>query len=233
MKRGSFIIVAAAAAVVAGAVVAAPSPQQPFVPKIAVVDLKKCFDKTKYEGIKDADTQLEKFRAEIEQEQGQLTTKMGTLAEQMKGIPDKASNLYLEKLKEFRMTELNLDMVKKINQARFLDKYAEVKTRVYNEVRAVVTTIAVAEGYDVVFRIEEPQLDDDAGASAEGVTQRINHRVVLYGSDRMDITAKVIERLNQEYQKKKAAAPKACVKCKKESPAGSEKCTSCGEAFPK
>ena len=233
MKRGSFVIVAAVAAGVAGAVVAAPCQQQPFVPKVAVVDLKKCFDKAKYEGIKDADAQLEKFRADIEQEQGALTNKMATLAEQMKGIPDKTSNLYLEKLKEFRMTELNLDMVKKINQARFMDRYAEVKTKVYNEVRAVVTTIAQADGYDVVLRIEEPLLDDDAAGGAESVTQRINHRVVLYGSERMDITAKVIEKLNQEYQKKKAAAPKVCQKCKKESPAGSEKCTSCGEAFPK
>jgi hypothetical protein len=81
------------------------------------------------------------------------------------------------------------------------------------------------------MRIEEPQLDED-NANLETVSQRINHRVVLYGSDRLDITTKVIERLNQEYQKKKAGGVKVCAKCKKENPASAEKC-SCGEALPK
>ena len=42
----------------------------------------------------------------------------------------------------------------------------------------------------------------------ENVTQRINNRVVLYSHDSVDITNAVVERLNSEYKKQKAAGDK-------------------------
>ncbi len=170
--------------------------------RIAVVDLKKCFDPQKYALVKEMNAQLEKAAAESEQELMALDQKMHNLAEQMKGIPDKTSQLYLEKFKEFRMTELEREMVKRIAQMRLADKRAEVTSKVYNEIRAVVSGIAVQDGYDLVLRVEEPPLEDPS-ASAELIATRIANRVVLYGGERLDITARVIERLNQEYEKKK------------------------------
>jgi len=51
--------------------------------------------------------------------------------------------------------------------------------------------------------VESPGLSDQQ--DPENVTQRINNRVVLYSHDSVDITASVLERLNAEYKKQKAA----------------------------
>jgi Skp family chaperone for outer membrane proteins len=231
MFRTTFLASVIVMTGLAGALIAAPAPQ-PAPLKVGTVDLKKCFDKQKYEYVKDVGVELEKFKAGLDAEEAAITAKMAALIEQMRGIPDRNSQLFMDKQKDYKLEEVRKELAQRMNRVRFTDRYAEQTTKIYNEIRHVVSIVGQEEGLDLVFRIEEPQLEDDT-SNPETVSQRINHRVVLYGGDRLDITAKVIARLNQEYQKKKAAgAPKVCAKCKKENPAAAEKCT-CGEPLPK
>jgi Skp family chaperone for outer membrane proteins len=175
--------------------------------RIAVVDLKKCFEKSKVEMMKEVDAEFEKARASHQADISQAEKKRGEILDQIRGLPDRSTTLYQEKFKEYKMAELNLDMVKKIGQTRLLDKYGELMQKVYNEVRAAVSKIAEADGYDLVLRVEAPQLEEDT-SNPETVGQRIASRVVLHASDKLDITGRVIERMNQEYEKKKAEKPK-------------------------
>src|SRR5262245_18934281 len=197
------VVAAIAAGVAAGAPAVPPAAAQgspadaPML--VGTVDLEQCFDKDKYPYVRDVNADREKVRAEMSAEVKGLEAELARLEDQIKGL-DKKTNLYQEKVRQYKLTEAKLDATAKFSQAQLRAKKIMLWNEVYNEIRRVVTLVASEGKYDIVMRVEEPQLDDD---SPEMAIQRINYRVVLYAGDRFDITKKVIERLNQEYAKKK------------------------------
>ena len=111
--------------------------------------------------------------------------------------------LRADKILQLRRLETDLKFEKEYGKAQYLDFYSDRKIEIYNEIRRVVALIAQEQKYDLILRIEAPTLNDQQ--DPENVTQRINNRVVLYSHDSVDITPLVVERLNAEYKKQKAA----------------------------
>jgi Skp family chaperone for outer membrane proteins len=177
-------------------------PKQPF--KLGVVNLRDCFDKDKYERIKEVDADLQKMADEYARRIQEIEKKMGLLKEQIDGLP-RESALRAEKILQIRRAEVDLKFEREYGKARYLDHYSDRKIEVYNEIRRVVAMIAQEQKFDLILRVESPQLDEQ---DAETVTQRINSRMVLYAHDSMDITKLVIDRLNDEHKKHKAAGEK-------------------------
>ena len=170
--------------------------------KLGVVNLRICFDKDKYERVKEIDADLQKLADEYAKRIQEIEKKMVQLKEQIEGLPAE-SKLRAEKILQVRRLETDLKFEKEYGKAQYLDFYSDKKIEIYNEIRRVVALIAQEQKFDLILRVESPTLNDQQ--DPENVTQRINNRVVLYSHDSVDITGLVVERLNAEYKKQKAA----------------------------
>jgi len=170
--------------------------------KLGVVNLRTCFDKDKFERVKEIDAELQKLADEYAKKIQEIEKKMVQLKEQIDGLPPE-SKLRADKMLQFRRLETDLKFEKEYGKAQYLDFYSDKKIEIYNEIRRVVGLIAQEQKYDLILRVEAPTLNDQQ--DPENVTQRINNRVVLYSHDSVDITTLVVERLNAEYKKQKAA----------------------------
>jgi Skp family chaperone for outer membrane proteins len=170
--------------------------------KLGVVNLRICFDKDKYERVKEVDVELQKLADDYAKRIQEIEKKMVQLKEQIEGLPAE-SKLRADKILQMRRLETDLKFEKEYGKAQYLDFYSDKKIEIYNEIRRVVALIAQEQKYDLILRVEAPGLSDQQ--DPENVTQRINNRVVLYSHDSVDITTIVLERLNAEYKKQKAA----------------------------
>jgi Skp family chaperone for outer membrane proteins len=172
--------------------------------KLGVVNLRTCFDKEKYERVKDVDVELQKLAEEFAKKLQDIEKEMERLQEQVKGLPP-GSKLRQEKLAQLKRREADLKIERDLGKSLYLDFYGDKKIEIYNEIRRVVDLIGKEQKFDLVLRIEQPLLDEQDN---ETVTQRINNRVVLFHAEGLDITAAVVERLNAEYKKAKASGEK-------------------------
>jgi Skp family chaperone for outer membrane proteins len=177
--------------------------EKPF--KLGVVNLRICFDKDKYERVKEIDTELQKLADDFAKKIQEIEKKMIQLKEQIEGLPAE-SKLRADKILQMRRLEADLKFEKEYGKAQYLDFYSDKKIEIYNEIRRVVALIAQEQKFDLILRVESPTLSDQQ--DPENVTQRINNRVVLYSHDNVDITASVLERLNAEFKKAKAGEKK-------------------------
>ena len=194
------VLIAAAGFGVALAETPGEQDKAPF--KLGVVNLRICFDKDKYERVKEVDLELQKLADDYAKRIQEIEKKMVQLKEQIEGLPAK-SKLRADKILQMRRLETDLKFEKEYGKAQYLDFYSDKKIEIYNEIRRVVALIAQEQKYDLILRVEAPGLSDQQ--DPENVTQRINNRVVLYSHESVDITTSVVERLNAEYKKQKAA----------------------------
>ena len=195
-------LLAAAAVLAAGAGTASAQDKDKQGFKLGVVNLRICFDKEKYERVKEIDADLQKLADEYAKKIQDIEKKMVQLKEQIEGLPAE-SKLRADKILQMRRLEADLKFEKEYGKAQYLDFYSDRKIEIYNEIRRVVALIAQEQKFDLILRVESPTLSDQQ--DPENVTQRINNRVVLYSHESVDITGIVLERLNAEYKKQKAA----------------------------
>lgn len=194
------------------ALLAFPAPQEKKEFKLGVVNLKHCFDKDRYERIKEVDAELQKSSQDYANQILDTQKKIDSLKLQLEGLKPEMS-IYWDKRGQLALAETELDFKKKFGRQQFLNKYNDLQISVYNEIRRVVNIYGKEHGFDLILRVEEPTLEDDD--SVQGVSARIQSRVVFYHADGVDITADVIKLLNQEYVKQKAANQQwDCPKCK-------------------
>jgi len=191
-------------AAAAGTASAQDKDKQPTF-KLGVVNLRTCFDKEKFERVKEIDAELQKLADDYSKRIQEIEKKMVQLKEQVDGLPPE-SKLRADKILQLRRLETDLKFEKEYGKAQYLDFYSDKKIEIYNEIRRVVGLIAQEQKYDLILRVEAPTLNDQQ--DPENVTQRINNRVVLYHHDSVDITTMVVERLNSEYKKAKATGDK-------------------------
>lgn len=194
--------------------------------KLGVVNLKTCFEKDKYDRIKDIDVDLQKMADAYAKKLQEIEKRMLDLRDQIESLPREAP-LRAEKILQLRRAETDLKFEKEYGRTKYLEYYSDRKIEIYNEVRNVVKMIAQEQKFDLILRVEAPMLEEQ---DPETVTQRINNRVVLYNHESVDITPLVLKRLNEEWAKQKAAGPPPaaewdCPVCKKKNKAADAGCT--------
>ena len=196
----------------------APNGQATF--KLGVVNVKTCFEKDKYDRIKEIDTELQKKSEEYLRKQQDIEKRMVELKEQIDSLP-RESPLRGEKMLLLRRLETDRKFEQEYGRAKYLEFYSDRKMEIYNEVRRTVTMIAQEQKFDLILRVEAPLLEEQ---DPETVTQRINNRVVLYSNETVDITNLVVKRLNDEWALKKANLEWECPVCKKKNKAADAAC---------
>jgi Skp family chaperone for outer membrane proteins len=181
------------------AVLAAAGPAQNSF-KLGVVNLKTCFEKDKYERIKDVDADLQRMADDYAKRLRDIEKRMLELRDQIEALP-RESGLRAQKLLDLRRLETDLKFEKEYGRAKYLDYYSDRKMEIYNDIRRVISMIGHEQKFDLILRVEQPLLEEQ---DPETVSQRINNRVVLFHHDSVDITPQVLKRLNDEWAKQKA-----------------------------
>jgi|TARA_B100001964_G_scaffold175337_1_gene193100 Skp family chaperone for outer membrane proteins len=181
----------------------APKEQKPL--KIGVVNLKHCFDKDRYERIQALDVELQALAAEYAKGVEATRKKIENIRMQLEGLTPELKS-YWDKANELKQAEAELEFKRKYGKQQYLGRLVGLQVEVYTEITRIVEIYAKEKGYDLILRVDEPNLDKEKDLNS--ISQRISSRVILYHSATVDVTDAIVDLLNQEYLKKKAAEKK-------------------------
>ena len=163
--------------------------------KVGVINLKDVFDN--YQKVKVFTQKLAEEGKAVGQEIELLQQELRQLQEKIEGLKNVENKTKEDYELQFLQDKTKLDYLVKVNQDRFSRRLAERTSDFYNEIRKAVEDIAKAEGYDLVFKIDAPEIESDKSESL--ITQRINHRPLLYARADLDFTPKVVKVLNDAW----------------------------------
>lgn len=199
--RGLLFAGIAVAAALAAGPAAGQEKKDPFdkAPRIAVFNLKDCYEPEKYDRValvkKQMDGEANALKAELET----LQKRLRDIQEKMDGIPDKTRPLYQKFFQEGKMTEYQLKMTKEMGQMNLVNKIAGIQTEIYQDIVKACEAIATAHKLDLIIRLEEPKLDEEE--TMQSYLRRINQRVVFFRNPDLDVTKEVLAHLNAEWKK--------------------------------
>ena len=165
--------------------------------KIGIVDIGGVFDK--YDKRTDLDQELSDFVKEIQDEVNKKRKEIIDLDEETQlldlGSETRSKN---EDMSERKKVEL--EGYAKFAERQLLKRYKTFFEQIYGEVVKMVEEIGDSEGYDLIIKKEEPELNS---GQISDLQFKIGIRTVLYHSKAVDITSIVIEHLNSDYSKEK------------------------------
>ncbi len=165
--------------------------------KIGIVDIGGVFDK--YDKRTDLDQELSDFVKEIQDEINKKRKEIIDLNEETQlldlGSETRSKN---EDMSERKKVEL--EGYAKFSERQLLKRNKIFFEQIYSEVVKTVEEIGESEGYDLIIKKEEPELNSGQIADLQF---KIGIRTVLYHSKAVDITSIVTEHLNSEYSKEK------------------------------
>lgn len=176
---------------------AAVSGQAPgFAPtgRVACLDVVRIYNE--YERQKDLEEEMRAVREaienEIERRRGQIDSLQVVLDSMREDDPAR-----LQKMQEMLRLQLDYKNWSDLMQAQMAREVAVWTRKTYAEILASAEEIARQEGYDVVLYLSPPTLmsfDPDA------IKDQIRARSVVYANPAVDLTARVLERLNAQYR---------------------------------
>ncbi len=158
--------------------------------KIGIVDISGVFEK--YEKRKDLEIE---FQEEINKKRKEMID----LNEETQ-LLDLGSETRRKNEDMLERKNVELEGYAKFAERQLLKRYKTFFEQIYGEVVKKVEEIGETEGYDLIIKKEEPELNS---GQISDLQFKIGIRTVLYHSKAVDITASVIEHLNSEYSKEK------------------------------
>jgi Skp family chaperone for outer membrane proteins len=183
--------------------------------RIGVVNVSRVFNS--FQKVKDVQERMEKLfetqRNNIQKDGLELKKWQDRLSVDTR---DPKTNIEMFKeIQRFELTKMDLDL-----RFQNLAKEVEVKRKeemkqVLNDIKAAIRNVGTAEKFDLVLRA--PEFDDEfdpnksaekkeqeEAQSAAELVRKFRENPVMYFSQGVDVTQKVIDRLNSDY---KATAP--------------------------
>ncbi len=177
-------------------------PAAPGGPKIGFVNIRRLLADYKKTGELDEDIRQRQARAEaktrdLENQRDEIQKKLGL------GQP--GTELYKDEYKKLVQMEREIEFHKKWTRFDLDNEMARSTIEVYKDALQGIKAVATQEGYGLVLKIEDPEIDSDSVVEVQG---RISWRTVLYHDPAHDISAKVLEHLNKEHAKMGGGAAK-------------------------
>jgi Skp family chaperone for outer membrane proteins len=186
--------------------------------KLGVVNLRTCFDKMKYTRMAELAEDLVRLRNDLDRETRDLQRRIADLSEQME-VAKNSTELFLEKFRLRAHAEYDLKLQAEVGKRRVSARVADGESRIYADVRRVVSDLARDLRLDLVLRADDVRLpEEDPLANS---VERIAAREVLFHREALDLTAQVLARLNRDWTN-----AWTCAACKRK--VGDEKCPDCG-----
>lgn len=147
----------------------------PVVKKIGVMDLSKVFDN--YEKTKEYDTVLEGKTKDYEKARNEKIDKIKELQNKMALLKDNEKDKVSKDLEQMKNDLMTFDQAQQTD----LRKQRDEKIReILLEIEKVTSDFAKREKFDLI----------------------LNDKVLVYGTDGLDVSSQVLETLNSSYKKK-------------------------------
>lgn len=162
--------------------------------KIGVVDISGVFDK--FQKRKDLDQGLKDMEKKFQNEINKKRKDIINLDEETQ-LLDMGSESRRKNEEMLERKNVELEGFAKFAERRLLRRYKEFFENIYEEVVKEVEAIGKEENYSLIVKKEEPDLNS---GQISDLQFKIGIRTVLYHSKAVNITQKVIERLNSRYQ---------------------------------
>ncbi|TLD40584.1 MAG: hypothetical protein JETT_3155 [Candidatus Jettenia ecosi] len=161
--------------------------------KLGVVDLNSVFEK--YEKRKNFDAQLKEQEKKHQKIINDKKKELVSLNEKIQ-LLDLGSEARRKDEEAFEKKNIELESYAKFAEKSLMKKYKDYFENLYTEVCKEVENIGKLEQYDLIIKKEEPELQ--SGGISE-LQFKVGIKAVLYHSDEIDITNRVIETLNKKY----------------------------------
>ncbi|MEE9260037.1 MAG: OmpH family outer membrane protein [Candidatus Scalindua sediminis] len=165
--------------------------------KIGVVDISGVFEKC--EKRKDLDQELKNLEKKFQKEINEKRKEIINLDEETQ-LLDLGSESRRKNVDLLERKNVELEGYAKYAERQLLRRYKEFFETIYDTVVKEVEAIGIKEGFDLIIKKEEPELKS---GQISDLQFKIGIRTVLYHSKDVDVTSKVIERLNANYLKEK------------------------------
>ncbi len=161
--------------------------------KIGVVDLNDVF--SKYEKRKKCDTQLKELEAQYQKSINDKKKELMALNEKIQ-LMDLGSEARKKDEETFEKKNIELESFAKFAEKNLVKKYKSYFEGLYTEVCKEVEDIGKREQYDLIIKKEEPELQ---GGGISELQFKVGIKTVLYNSESMELTNRVIDSLNKKY----------------------------------
>lgn len=165
----------------------------PKMLKIGVVDLNDVF--SKYEKRKKNDAQLREQESQYQKSINDKKKELVSLNEKIQ-LMDLGSEARKKDEETFEKKNMELESFAKFAEKNLVKKYKSYFESLYSEVCKEVEDIGKREQYDLIIKKEEPELQ--SGGISE-LQFKVGIKTVLYYSDTLDLTNRVIDNLNKKY----------------------------------
>ena len=161
--------------------------------KIGVVDLNDVF--SKFEKRKKCDAQLKELEAQYQKSINDKKKELVALNEKIQ-LMDLGSEARKKDEEAFEKKNMELESFAKFAEKNLVKKYKSYFEGLYTEVCKEVEDIGKREQYDLIIKKEEPELQ---GGGISELQFKVGIKTVLYNSDAMELTNRVIDSLNKKY----------------------------------
>lgn len=195
--------------------------------KIAVVNMSECIAPAKVDHAKDLSARFDAIKREDLEELARIKKTMEELKPKITSL-EAGSELQKKLYMDYRLAEEKIKIQQELGQRELLATRDAFQSQLYTEAHKMTDVIARELKLDLVLRSDDGAFEQERGDAS---VQKNLLRAVLYHDPALDITEKVLARLNEDYKKKKAAAEVMCPKCKIVSKEA--KCQKCGETLKK
>lgn len=178
--------------------------------RIAVVNVSRVF--AAYQRVKDVQTKMESLfepdRKGIEKESADLK-KQEDIIRLNPSDPKKDINFF-KQIQQFELKKAELDVKFQDLYQRVEDRRKDEMKKVLNEIKAAIRSVGTAEKFDLILRA--PEFDDEFDEkktadekkeepkSAADLVRRFRENPVMYFSQGVEVTDKVITKLNDDYK---------------------------------
>ncbi|MBN1553214.1 MAG: OmpH family outer membrane protein [Phycisphaerae bacterium] len=153
-----------------------------------------------YQKAKDMTADLNKQREMIEAENNQRLKKAEVLQTQLEGYKADSPK-YDETLEEIQRQQINRQVWLRMKQEEILRKHRRLTEEMFREFRIVIAEVAKEKGFDLVLQSQPVELQN--AQNVQQVIAQIDRQKVLYEAPGVDITAVVLQRLNEGYKLQK------------------------------
>ena len=166
--------------------------------RVAVCNVVEVF--TDYQRAKDLTNDLNAQRDAIEAENAKRTKRGEELQTQLEGYKV-GSPKHEETMEEARRHEISRRVWLQLKQQEILRKHQRLTEEMYKEIQAAVAEVAKERGFDLVIQSQPRELSP--AQSVQQLIAQIDRQKVLYNAPAVDITAAILQRVNEGYRVKK------------------------------
>lgn len=184
-----------------GAQQSAPTPQF----KVAVVNITKTLTQCRENLDRDKELQLKKQA--IDNELNSLRQEVETIGQELKNVLQPGSKDYMARLKEWFDKKARHEALNEYRKESLSTQTQAHLESLYGKMLDAIAGIARQDGITLILNKDDTAVKESRNLS--DLFTMIQTRQVLYSSANLDITARVIEKMDITYEQQKAAQNKA------------------------